>query len=126
MENCAGCAAKAFGVSVESEKTFAYEPVRNDKTLETHMAAAFAHLGEAVVPRYRDHGIGSTDMGNVTQRLPAIHGHLFLAREATHTAAFREAAGGAPGDTYVVKAVKAMVLTAIGLITDRQVLNRMQ
>ena len=126
VENCAECAAKAFGVTVESEKTFAYEPVRNNKTLEKHMAAAFTHLGETVIPRYRDHGIGSTDMGNVTQRLPAIHGHLFLAKENTHTTAFREAAGGIPGDTYAIKAVKAMVLTAIGLITDPVVLNSME
>lgn len=123
VENCAACAAKAFGVTYKVEKTFAYEPVHNSKILEKHMAAAFEHLGETVIPRYRDHGIGSTDMGNVTQRLPGIHGHLFLASESTHTQAFREAAGGAPGDAYVIKATKAMVLTAIGLISDPQVLN---
>ena len=123
VENCAACAAKAFGVTVKTEKTFSYQPVRNSKVLEKHMAAAFERLGETVIPRYRDHGIGSTDMGNVTQRLPAIHGHLFLANENTHTDAFREAAGGEPGDAYVIKATKALVLTAIGLVTDSQVLN---
>lgn len=123
VENCAACAAKAFGVTLKTEKTFAYAPVRNSKLLERHMAAAFERLGETVIPRYRDHGIGSTDMGNVTQHLPAIHGHLFLAKENTHTEAFREAAGGAPGDVYVIKAAKAMVLAAVGLISDPQVLN---
>lgn len=123
VENCAACAAKAFGVTVKTEKTFAYAPVRNSKTLERHMAAAFERLGETVIPRYRDHGIGSTDMGNVTQRLPAIHGHLFLASENTHTEAFRDAAGGVQGDAYVIKAAKAMVLTAIGLVCDAQVLK---
>ena len=86
------------------------------------MGEAFRLLGETVIPRYRDHGIGSTDMGNVTQRLPAIHGHLYLAAENTHTAAFREAAGGEAGERYVLKAVKAMVFTALGLATDPQVL----
>ena len=118
VERCAKCAAEAFGVAVEAEKTFAYEPVKNDKRLEKYMAEAFERLGETVIPRYRDHGIGSTDMGNVSQKLPAIHGHLFLAKENTHTVPFREAAGGKEGDIYVLKAVKAMVGTAIGLAMD--------
>lgn len=118
VENCAECAAKAFGCTVETEKTFAYDPIANNKILEKYMAEAFTRLEETVIPRYRDHGIGSTDMGNVSQRLPAIHGHLYLAKENTHTTAFREAAGGEAGDRYVIKAVKAMVLTAVGLATD--------
>lgn len=124
VERCARCAAEAFGVTVETEKTFAYDPIANDKTLEKHMKEAFIRLGETVIPRYRDHGIGSTDMGNVSQRLPAIHGHLFLAGENTHTARFRKAAGGEEGDIYVVKAVKAMVFTAVGLAADEAVLSK--
>ena len=82
------------------------------------MKAAFERLGETVIPRYRDHGIGSTDMGNVSQALPAIHGHLFLAKENTHTVPFREAAGGKEGEDYVIKAATAMTLTAVSLATD--------
>ena len=123
VENCAQCAAKAFRVTVESERSFAYEPVANDKKLERYMAEAFQRLGETVIPRYRDHGIGSTDMGNVSQRIPAIHGHLFLAKENTHTVGFRDAAGGTLGEAYVIKATKAMVMTAIGLLSDSEVLE---
>ena len=124
VENCAQCAAKAFGVTVEVERSMAYAPVQNDKRLEEHMANAFCRLGETVLPRYRDHGIGSTDMGNVSQALPAIHGHLKLGKLNTHTEEFREAAGGQDGDLYVVKAVKAMVMTAIGLIFDPDVMKK--
>ena len=124
VENCASCAAKAFGVTVEVERAMAYAPIRNNRKLEEHMAEAFQRLGETVIPRYRDHGIGSTDMGNVSQALPAIHGHLFLAKENTHTDAFREAAGGAAGKVYVIKAVKTMVMTAIGLICDPETAGR--
>ncbi len=116
VENCAECAAKAFHVTVEVDRTFAYEPVANSKVLEACMQTAFERLGETVIPRYRDHGIGSTDMGNVTQKLPAIHGHLHLANVNTHTTAFREAAGGEAGEIYVMKAVKALVYTALELI----------
>lgn len=124
VERCARCAAEAFGVTVETEKTFAYDPIANDKTLEKYMREAFIRLGENVIPRYRDHGIGSTDMGNVSCHLPAIHGHLFLADENTHTTRFRKAAGGEEGDIYVMKAVKAMVFTAVGLATDEEVLAK--
>lgn len=124
VENCASCAAKAFGVTVEVEKSICYAPINNDKKLEEHMENAFLRLGETVIPRYRDHGIGSTDMGNVSQQLPAIHGHLKLGALNTHTDAFRDAAGGEAGDIYVVKAVKAMVMTAVGLITDPEVMNK--
>lgn len=123
VERCARCAAEAFGVTVEMEKTFAYDPIANDKTLEKHMKEAFIRIGETVIPRYRDHGIGSTDMGNVSWHLPAIHGHLFLADENTHTTRFKKAAGGEEGELYVVKAVKAMVFTAVGLATDETVLE---
>lgn len=123
VENCAKCAAKAFNCSVIFEKTVAYEPVKNDKKLEEHMKNAFERLGETVIPRYRDHGIGGTDMGNVTQRLPGIHGHLYLGPVLTHSDEFREAAGGPEGDLYVVKATKAMVMTAIGLIMDPDIVK---
>ena len=59
-------------------------------------------------------------MGNVTQRLPAIHGHMFLAHENTHTAPFREAAGDERGKKYVLKAAKAMVMTAAGIVLDQK------
>lgn len=120
VENCAQCAAKAFGVTVEVERSLAYAPVANSPVLEEYMAKAFCALGETVIPRYRDHGIGSTDMGNVTQRLPAIHGHMFLAHENTHTAPFREAAGDERGKKYVLKAAKAMVMTAAGIVLDQK------
>lgn len=124
VENCAQCAAKAFGVTVEVKRSIAYAPIQNDKKLEEHMANAFRRLGETVIPRYRDHGIGSTDMGNVSQALPAIHGHLKLGELNTHTEEFREAAGGQAGEHYVIKAVKAMVMTAIGLILDPDVVKK--
>ena len=126
VKKCADCAAEAFGVTVEKEDSLAYAPIANNPILEFYMKTAFERLGETVIPRYRDHGIGSTDMGNVSQELPAIHGHLYLAKENTHTIPFREAAGGKEGEEYVLKAVKAMTLTAAGLVTDPEVTGWME
>ena len=82
------------------------------------MGESFTALGETVMPRMKTHGIGSTDMGNISQRIPAIHGHLKLVEANTHTVEFRDAAGGEAGDRYVLTGAKALVMTAIGLALD--------
>jgi len=116
--NCAECAAKAFGVQIQHDFSLAYEPIANSKIIEKYMGESFTALGETVMPRMRTHGIGSTDMGNVSQRIPAIHAHLKLMEANTHTVEFRDAAGGEAGDRYVITGTKAMVMAAISLATD--------
>jgi amidohydrolase len=113
--NCAYCAAKAFCVEVKYDFSLAYEPIKNSPVIERYMKKSFEMLGETVMPRMKTHGIGSTDMGNVSQHIPAIHGHLKLADANTHTYEFMEAAGGKAGEKYVITGTKAMVMTAIGL-----------
>jgi len=116
--NCAECAAKAMGVRTEHDLLLAYDPITNSKIIERYMGESFTALGETVMPRMRTHGIGSTDMGNVSQRIPAIHGHLKLVEANTHTVEFRDAAGGEAGDRYVLTGAKALAMTAIGLALD--------
>ncbi len=118
VTRCAECAAEAFGVTIEYSKTIAYAPVKNDQRLEKAMKTAFEKLGKTVIPRYRDHGIGSTDMGNVSQVLPAIHAHLYLTDGNTHTEKFKNAAGGEEGQRYLPDAVKAMTMAGIYLLAD--------
>jgi amidohydrolase len=121
---CAECAASAFGVTVDYSKTIAYAPVKNNPALEKAMKTAFEKLGKTVIPRYRDHGIGSTDMGNVSQALPAIHAHMFLTNGNTHTELFRKAAGGEEGQRYLPDAVKAMAMAGIYLLDDLGMISR--
>jgi hypothetical protein len=57
---------------------------------------------------------GSTDMGNVSQRVPALHPMLSfdLPPEAgNHTSAFAVAAGGENGDRFIRDGGLAMALT---------------
>jgi amidohydrolase len=117
--NCSECAAKAFGVRTEHEfPKPAYDPINNSPVIEHYMKKSFEALGEIVMPRMRTHGIGCTDMGNVSQVIPAIHGHLKLIDENTHTEEFMAAAGGEYGNTYVPLAAKAMAMTAVYLVLD--------
>lgn len=59
--------------------------------------------------------VGSTDMGNVSQHVPAIHPMIAVAPTGTsiHTEAFAVAAGGAGGDAAVLDGAKAMAATVL-------------
>lgn len=112
---CAECAAKAFRCSVEIDRGVLYEPINNSKIIEKYMAQSFEMLGETVVDRSTTQAVGSTDMGNVSQKIPAIHGHMKLIEAPTHTEEFLKAAGSRAGDKYVLQAAKAMAMTAVYL-----------
>jgi amidohydrolase len=90
-----------------------YREFRHDDDL----AAAFQAQAEAIgrtFPDYPDKLFGSTDMGNVSQRVPALHPMLSFdlpAEEGNHTAAFAVAAGGPEGDRFVRDGGLAMALT---------------
>jgi metal-dependent amidase/aminoacylase/carboxypeptidase family protein len=66
----------------------------------------------APVPANR---VGSSDMGNVSQLVPAIHPMLAIADGATvpHTRAFARAAVSARADRAVLDGAKALAMTAI-------------
>lgn len=63
---------------------------------------------------------GSTDMGNISQHVPAIHPMIAVAPPGTaiHTAEFAEAARGAGGDQAVVDGATALALTILDCWID--------
>ena len=69
--------------------------------------------------RLRYPGI-STDFGDVSRRLPAVHGYCSLGPPdlVAHTPAFAEAAGGEPGDEAALLSAKALALTGLDLLAD--------
>lgn len=81
-------------------------------------------LGETVATDERD-GIGSTDAGNISQVVPTIHPYIKIGPDhlVAHTVPFREAAASPQGDEALLKGAKALALTALQLITDRELLT---
>jgi len=65
---------------------------------------------------------GSTDMGNVSYRVPSIHPMIASApRHVTiHNPEFAEWAGSELGDAAVVDGAKALAMTAIDFLLDRE------
>lgn len=81
-------------------------------------------LGETVANDERG-GIGSTDAGNISQVVPTIHPYIKIGPDnlVAHTVPFREAAASPQGDDALLKGAKALALTALQLITDRELLT---
>jgi metal-dependent amidase/aminoacylase/carboxypeptidase family protein len=66
-------------------------------------------------------GTGSTDMGDVSHVVPAIHPWLAIVGEGEalcHEHRFAEAAVAAPADHTAIVAAKAMARTAVEFLAD--------
>lgn len=66
-------------------------------------------------------GIGSTDAGNVSQVVPSIQPIIKIGNErlSAHTPEFCEAAKSKKGDEALIIASKALAITALTLLTDK-------
>jgi metal-dependent amidase/aminoacylase/carboxypeptidase family protein len=73
-----------------------------------------------------DERMGSTDMGNVSQILPAIHPYIGIAPEGTpgHSTAFRDAAATPEAHENALFAAKALALVAIDALSEPALLER--
>ncbi|RYE39453.1 MAG: M20 family peptidase [Hyphomicrobiales bacterium] len=114
VRRCFDAGAVATGTSVEFDSLPSiYREFRHDEDLAPIFQANAEAIGRTF-PDYPDKLFGSTDMGNVSQRVPALHPMLSfdLPPEAgNHTAAFAVAARGADGDRFVHDGGLAMALT---------------
>lgn len=65
-----------------------------------------------------DERMGSTDMGDISQMMPALHVYLPIAAEGTagHSIAFREASSSPGADAVVVLGAKVLARTAADLL----------
>jgi len=117
-------AATATGTRVEQswDPTPVYLPLRNNHTLAARWAANIAARGRRALPA----GVipaafsGSTDLGNVSVRVPAIQPLLSIAppHVTIHTAEFADWARGERGDAGCVDGAIGLALTAVDYLTD--------
>ncbi|QKY68638.1 M20 family metallopeptidase [Lentibacillus sp. CBA3610] len=79
-------------------------------------------LGETVNTEKKT-ALGSTDAGNISQVVPTIHPHIKIGGSdlVGHTVEFREAAKSEKGDQALITGTKAVALTILELLTNRQV-----
>ena len=76
-----------------------------------------AALGiEVVLPQARER-MGSTDMGNVSQVMPALHPYIDISPDGPgHTAEFAVASRSPAGYEAMIVAAKVLAMTAVDLL----------
>jgi len=126
LQRVAEGAAAASGARLEWIEQRGYSNMIPNRT----MAEAFAHnlqaLGREVSEPRATERMGSTDMGDISQVMPAIHAYLSIASEGTpgHSLAFAAAAASAAGDAAVLHAAQAMAMTTADLLASPGLLDR--
>ncbi|MDQ7844104.1 MAG: M20 family metallopeptidase [Armatimonadota bacterium] len=117
--NCGRAAATATGATLQVETQKGYEAMKPNRALAEAFGRHLEALGWPLDPPPERPKMGSTDMGDVSQRLPAIHPYVAIGKDiAGHTVEFREAALTDQGFAAMLAAAKAMALTGLDLLTN--------
>ena len=96
------------------------------------MGNAFANnliaLGEPINPLPEGSGAGSSDIGNVSQVVPAIHPYISICDDsiAGHSQEFTKASASKKGHAAMLTAAKALAMTAIDLFTDSEMMAQVK
>jgi amidohydrolase len=127
---CLEAGAHATGCELElSFPVNDYEPVRTNHTLASIYEANLTVLGRSALPREAVAAqAGSTDMGNVSEVVPAIHPLMSIESHpaVNHQAAFAAHTISPAGDRAVVDAAVAIAWTAIDVVTRPGALPRIR
>lgn len=125
---CAEGAAAATGTKLKLtvHENSGYENMVPSQALADRWSAHMRALGQSVQTTSDDERMGSTDMGNVSQIVPAIHPYIGIAPEGTpgHSTAFRDAAATPAAHENALFAAKALALVAIDALADPTLLQR--
>jgi amidohydrolase len=96
-----------------------YLEIVNNAPLEAAFTRHATRRGRSVAPYDMADGTGSTDMGNVSQAVPGLHGMLDIDDAALpHTAAFAVAARSARADATVLDGAAVLAGIAAELFLD--------
>lgn len=82
----------------------------------------YHEVAEQAVNRTYEQGVGSTDMGEVTQAVPAVHAYIDITdgkKICPHTHEFALEASSDHGYRAMIRAIKPLALTMLDLKTDR-------
>lgn len=123
VERCARAAAMASDVEVAIESRQGYRNMRNNLPMAERFSAHLELLGRSAVLTDPDVGTGSTDMGDVSYAVPAIHPWLAICDRGEalcHQRRFAECAVGERGLESMLLAAKAMARTGAELLVDAE------
>jgi amidohydrolase len=126
---CFEGAAMATGARLDYKWTdVVYEPMKNNLILAELFARNMESLGRKVSPLEAYFGFGSTDMGNISQVIPAIYPSVAISSPDVllHSAEFAVAAASESGHKGVLDAAKALAMTIVDLLGDPNTVKRVK
>lgn len=120
VENCLKAGELATGASLEIEWQETFDDMRSNMTLARVFRANMESLGLETCDPAPGEGMGSTDMGNVSHVVPAVHPTIAIAGPEVpgHTREFAEAAVSKIGLEAMISGAKAMAMTAVDIWND--------
>ena len=126
VKDCARGGALAAGADLEFElQGHEYEPMQPNRVLIDLWSENLEQIGVEV--QEPEGGLGSTDMGNVSQVVPTIHPYVKIVGEGTphHSKAFAAAADSEEGYDAMLKGAKAMAMTAVDILSNPEKVEEM-
>jgi len=127
--NCFVAASLATGARLEYRwGDVTYAPLYPNSVLAELFTGNMATLGRSSYTSSPERGLGSTDMGNVSQVVPSIHPFVSIAPPEVleHSPEFAAAAASEAGMQGLMDGAKALALTGVDLLTDRDLLDRVK
>ena len=127
--NCFEGAALATGARLDYRwGETVYAPMKNNMVLAQLFARNLESLGRRVDPFESHFGFGSTDVGNVSQVVPAIHPSVAIASSDVllHSSEFVLAAASDSGHGGLLDAAKALAMTVVDLLNEPQALVKVK
>jgi amidohydrolase len=127
---CFRAGAEATGARLEHRwgEEARYRAMRSNRALAEAYRRNMEALGRQVQERDSGRSLGSTDMGNVSALVPAIHPTVAIAPPDVpiHTPEFRDVSASEAGHRGLLDAAKAMAMTAVDVLLDADLRRRIE
>lgn len=126
VHNCAKAAALSTGCTVDIEEIgISYMDMVSNEVLLQLVEKNLAKIGERIDVRNAKEGLGSSDVGNVSHRIPTFQVMIGVDAPALpHTEAFAEACKGKRGADIAIRAAQALAMTGMDLFNDPNLVNQ--
>lgn len=127
VRHCIDAGASATGCGVEITEEPMYADLRVNESLCDLFHKIMGRSGEELMRVREEKMTGSTDQGNVSYEMPALHAIIGIATPEgahPHDRSFAAAAGTREAFARVLKAGKAMALSGIAILVDDGIYSR--
>ena len=123
---CAEAAALATGTRMSHQVIGGYKNMINNRTMALHYASMSESLGVHSPEATGEVPTGSTDMGDISHAMPAIHPIFQVAKRgegSCHEDAFVKHTDSEYGYAAMIRVAKALAMTAYDLLADPALLK---